>query len=127
MDTMDLIYKASIAIIVLWYAYWFFWPMKSKKNQGTHKPVIRPTFRIREGILAKGSIETNAVFQKLPTPKPGKYSGITRVSEEIFLCRKVNFGKNGNFTRYSPIIEPTSKDLRDFMLQFQGKKGGNTR
>lgn len=38
--------------------------------------------------------------------------------EELFLCRKINYGNNNNFVRYDPIRFLTGAHLRAFMEQF---------
>lgn len=51
----------------------------------------------------------------------------SRVSEEIFLCRKINFGKNGNFVRYSPVQNLSKREIIALLLNIiRMKKGGNT-
>ena len=42
-------------------------------------------------------------------------------SDQIFLCRKIKFGKNGNFIRYHEIAN-TGYNLKQFMTQFDGVK-----
>ena len=42
-------------------------------------------------------------------------------SPEIFLCRKIKFGKNGNFIRYHEIAN-TGYNLEEYMKQFDGVK-----
>lgn len=51
----------------------------------------------------------------------------TRVSDEFFLCRKVNYGKNGNFTRFDPIKCLSKKEIIAILQQHKGDgKGGKT-
>lgn len=45
------------------------------------------------------------------SPDPGH-----RVSDQIFLCRKINYGKNGNFVRYEPISFPSKADLKSALI-----------
>lgn len=59
---------------------------------------------------------------KIETRQPGeisprrRYDTDTHVSEEFFICRKINYGNNGNFTRYAP-VNPQSLDRKSFLMR----------
>jgi len=39
-----------------------------------------------------------------------------RVSDEFYICRKINYGNNGNFVRYAPLY-PGVMDKKSLLLR----------
>lgn len=80
-----------------------------EKNQATTEP-SKTIFR---DVIAEGLPKVTVGFHK-PEEK-----------NELFVCRKVSFGTNGNFKRYEPVGVPLTKELYQIMLNYYMQKSRN--